>query len=241
MVTSVGNNSVQPSAASYSYTSDQLLAGPLQIEVDTVTITGAAALKRGTVLGRVTLGAVTSAAKSGGNTGNGTCVLDVTTPKIAGAVAGVYTLRCTVAGANAATFRLADPSGRVLGDYAFNGSGANVLIANQIKAVITDGSTDFVVGDGFDITIANSAASVPAIYKKAVKTAFDGSAVPCRVLIDDVDATLADKTGSAYRQAELNFNRLIYDASFSATDIRVAFRDTSLFIHVPAATNTDPT
>lgn len=102
-----------------------------------------------------------SAAKSGGNTGNGTFVLDATTPVQVNARAGIYTLRCTVAGTNSGTFRLVDPLGRVLGDYAFSGSGGTVTVNDQIKGVITDGATDFVVGDGFDVTVTFNTIQLP--------------------------------------------------------------------------------
>src|SRR4051812_2597763 len=83
-----------------------------------VTIKQSAALVRGSMLGKITLGAATSAAKAGGNTGNGTLVLDVTTPILANANrtgAGVYTVRCTIAGTNSATFVVVDPLGVSLG------------------------------------------------------------------------------------------------------------------------------
>ena len=54
-VTPFGNNPQVPGAYDYTYVPDQLIAGDLKIVTDGgATITGAAALKRGTVLGRVT-------------------------------------------------------------------------------------------------------------------------------------------------------------------------------------------
>ena len=53
-VTSYGDNAQIPGAYDYAYVPDQLIAGNLKIVTDSVTITGAAALKRGTVLGKVT-------------------------------------------------------------------------------------------------------------------------------------------------------------------------------------------
>ena len=66
---------------------------------------GQSNVPRGAVLGKITLGALTSAAKSGGNTGNGTITLDPTTPILANANKGgpgVYTVRCVTAGTNSA-------------------------------------------------------------------------------------------------------------------------------------------
>src|ERR1017187_4156930 len=113
-------------------------------------LSGQGVLKRGTVLGQVLLGAASSAAKGGGNTGNGTNTLDVTTPILAGAKKGVYTARFVVAATNNGSFVVTDPDGLVIGEVVMSG-GAGAF-ANHIKFAISDGSTDFIVGDGFDIT-----------------------------------------------------------------------------------------
>lgn len=95
------------------------------------------------VLGKITLGAITTAAKSGGNTGNGT--ISAVTALAAGAKVGVYKLRFTAA----TTWNLVDPDGFEIG------SGANsVANANDLAFTTTAGGTAFVAGDGFDITVA---------------------------------------------------------------------------------------
>ncbi len=90
-----------------------------------------------------------SAAAHAGGTGNGTITMDVTTPLLTNAQSGVYTAKCITAATNGGTFRVADPHGNVLGDVA-----VGATFANQVKFVIADGSTDFIVGDQFDITVA---------------------------------------------------------------------------------------
>lgn len=102
-----------------------------------------------------------SASKSGGNTGNGTLVLDATSPVQPNAIAGAYTINCITASTNAATFRVSDPMGRVLGDVSFSGSGASATFNDQIKFAVTDGSTDFVVGDGFVVTVVANTLAIP--------------------------------------------------------------------------------
>jgi len=131
-------------------------------------------VKIGTPLGRIELGAASSAAKSGGNTANsGTFVLDATTPVLAGAESGVYTLRCITAATNGGVFRLEDPRGRVLGDFAITGgAGGTVTVNDKIKGVLTDGTADFVVGDGFDITVAAGSGKLVVLAPAAL----DGSA-----------------------------------------------------------------
>lgn len=193
-----------------------------------VTIAQAnAAMVRGTVLGRKRIGTASSAAKGGGNTGNGTFVLDGSTPELVNVDSGVYTLRCTVAGTNSATFRLSDPKGRVLGDYAFSGSGATVTTGDQINGVITDGATDFVVGDGFDITVA----SVDK-YIESVATANDGSQIPSAILAADIDTTGGDVVGPAYFAGEFAGEMLTMDASWSMTTLEAAFRQNDIPIYV---------
>ena len=49
-VTPVGNNPFQPGMVSETYIPDQLIAGDLKIVTDSVTISGTAALKRGTLM-----------------------------------------------------------------------------------------------------------------------------------------------------------------------------------------------
>lgn len=136
----------------------------------------------GTVLGKTSLGAATSAAKSGGNTGNGALTLDATTPVKSGGKVGKYAVRLIAAAANAGTFRVSDPSGVVLGDVA-----VGATFDDQIKFATADGSTDFALGDGFDITIAPGAGTM----KQLNLTGNDGTEIAAAILLDTVDASVA--------------------------------------------------
>jgi Bacteriophage lambda head decoration protein D len=169
-------------------------------------------LAAGTVLGIIGLATPTSAAKGGGNTGNGTFVLDATTPLLANAQAGIYTFRATAAGTNTATFRVTDPKGNVLGDATFNGSGASVTFADQIKAVITDGATDFVVGDGFDVTVGLGSGKVTQLNLAA----FDGSQNAACVLAAPTNAAAGDLACVVMARAcELNSNEIVWPGGFT--------------------------
>ena len=64
-VTPVGNNPSWPYQTSETYIPDQLIAGDLKLVTDTVTVGGAQVLRRGTVLGASSAGAM---AASGGKT-----------------------------------------------------------------------------------------------------------------------------------------------------------------------------
>lgn len=273
------------SLGTQSFTNDIYVPGfPMQ-EIPGVTIiSGQASLTRGTMLGLITSGGVTSAAKSGGNTGNGVLTLDATTPKLTGSTPGVYQVRCIggllsaaktdvtgsgkgaitlaspaygadakvgvykivfiepatnlgnfqvedpdgiiigtgVAGSafdsthvkftiadgstdfaagdtglititqsvesNKGTFSVTDPDGNTLGTYV---AGA-AAFATQVKFTIADGSTDFVVGDGFDITVA----AAPGKYKKYDSTAVDQEFAG--ILGCDTDATSGDEVAFMY-------------------------------------------
>lgn len=239
-VNTVGDNPFQPGITAELYNPDQLIAGNLKIVTKDIVVAkvgAGAVIKRGTVLGKITLGAATSAAKQGGNTGTGTFVLDVTTPVLANATAGVYTLRNILAAANAGTFRLTDPKGVVLGDFLITGgAGGSVTVNDRIKGVITDGGTDFILGDGFDVTIAAGSGK----YVPAVATALDGSQVPDGILVDQVDTTVADSNGGLYQTGEFNGSRLFYDVSFTLAQITDALRPLGIFIKT-AISSANPT
>lgn len=148
---------------------------------ETVTVLGGQNLPLGTVIGKATLGAATTAAAGGGaggaNTGNGTITMDATTPLLAGAQVGRYVAKCTAAASNSGTFRVSDPKGNVLGDVA-----VGTAFANQIKFTIADGSVDFVVGDGFSITVAAGTGKVRGLNL----TGLDGTQHAYGVLLKDV-------------------------------------------------------
>lgn len=169
-------------------------------------LSGAGVLGIGSVLGKITKGAASSAAKAGGNTGNGALTLDATTPVLAKGKVGVYTVRCITAAANGGTFRVTDPDGLVLGDVA-----VGATFQNGIKFAIADGAADFVVGDGFDITVAAGSSK----YVLSPETANDGSDVAVAVLLERVDATSADKSAvvAVRGPAELSRHGLVWHST----------------------------
>jgi hypothetical protein len=125
----------------------------------------------GSPLGAIVSATVASAAKAGGNTGTGTLVVDATTPALSRAEAGVYTVRCVTAIASGGEFEVVDPIGVSLGPVnAVTGGGAT--FADRVKFVITaNAGTNFVVGDGFDITVS----AVTGKLVNLVPGAADGS------------------------------------------------------------------
>jgi hypothetical protein len=103
---------------------------------------------------RPALRIATSTAKPGGNTGNGTCEVIMTSTTASAACVGTYQVRCVIASAAQRTIRLIAPSGRVVMDRDIvGGAGSSTMFVEELNLKITDGSTIFHVGDGFDVEV----------------------------------------------------------------------------------------
>lgn len=214
------DNPFAPRIVTDAYVPDQLIAGQLQLVTDTVTITGAAAFKRGTVMGQITVGAATAAAKAGGNTGNGTISAVTRAP---GAKTGVYTVRFTAA----TKFTVEDPDGFVLSVDGATGT----AFADDLGFTITAGGTAFVAGDGFDITVAAGSGK----YTIATAAATDGSATPVAILTDDVDVTDTDKLGGIYRMGQFNGNALTLGAGITLAAAKDALARRNCYVSTPVS------
>ena len=161
-----------------------------QYSRDVVTVLAGSGAERallsGMVLGRITKGAATGAAVAG-NTGNGT----ITAAPTVGAVAkpGVYRLTCIEPAADAGKFTVEDPDGILIGIAT-----VGVEFTTHLTFTIADGSTDFVAGDSFTITVAAGSAKVKQIDFSAT----DGSDQACGLLLVDTTAPDgADKSAVA--------------------------------------------
>lgn len=140
----------------------------------------------GMVLAKIIAGAAAAVAKVG-NTGNGVLTLDAASPILHRAVPGIYTLVCIAALANAGTFRVYAPNGAVLGDVTVGGA----AFANQVHFTIADGAIDFVVGDTFEITVAEGSGK----YQQLDPAGVGGAEVAAAIGYEEVDATLAEAQG----------------------------------------------
>lgn len=166
---------------------------------ETITVVSGQDLLAGTVLGKITYGAA-SAAAFAGNTGNG--AMGAVTAG-AGAKVGVYKLTIVEPATNAGAFIVEDPDGIIVGTgnvaAAFSGGGLSFTLA--------DGATDFVAGDGFNITVAAGSGK----YKKYDPANTDGSQTAVAVLLADCDASAADKSAVALvRDAEIVEDALVW-------------------------------
>lgn len=206
---------------------DALIAGHLPLLSEKGSLLEDETAVRGSVLGKVTIDAAASAAKSGGNTGNGTFVLDATTPILAGARSGIYTLRVIdVPTTHGSIWELVGPDGVSLGNPVVAGSGGTKTVANQIKGVLTDGGTDWIVGDGFDITITAGA----GVYRVATSAAVDGSAVPCGIAAHAADAVGGDVDVLVYTRGDFNAAALDFGTGHDADSVREALRAVGIYL-----------
>lgn len=232
-VNNAGNNAQQPFNQDNAYLPDQLIAGVAPRVTDNATVLHSATVNsvtpipRGTVMGQITVGGATSAAKSGGNTGTGTLVLDVTTPVQANAKAGVYTVRNIEAVVNGGKFQVINPIGEDLGTVIIPaGAGASVTFNNRIKFVLTDGGTDFIVGDGFDITVAAGSGK----WIPSVATATDGSQIPSAILADICDPSAADVNAGIYESGEFNQTAITFDSSWTVATLKPLLRALNIYL-----------
>lgn len=210
-----------------AYVPDRLIAHDADDLIsDQITLITGQNLARGSLLGKITIGAAVAAAKGGGNTGNGTLVMDVVTPILVGCQVGVYQVRCVEAVANGGKFTVVGPDGKLVGYIIIPaGAGNNIAFADQIKFVLTDGAADFIVGDGFDVTVAAGSGK----YTLSLAAAVDGSATPDAVLSEDTDATLADKLTVAYKAGCFNSNAMTFGAGQTAANTKDALRAKGIY------------
>lgn len=179
-----------------------------------VVKSGSGVVATGLVLGEIVSATATSAAKAGGNTGNGALTLDATTPVLVNAKPGVYAVRCIAAAANGGTFRVEDPDGAVIGDVA-----VAATFADGVKFAIADGAADFIAGDGFDITVhTRTSKYVPLNFAGT-----DGSQVAAAILLNGADATSADvETAVLIERAQIIPNQITWPGGATSTQKAIA-------------------
>lgn len=212
---------------SFTYTPEDLIAGtfPIRTGIESL-LRGSGTLVRGTVLGKVGIGSVTTAvpAAPNANTGDGTITMDTTTPTLAGAQVGVYKAVCTTEALGSGTFRVYDPSGVVLGDVV-----VAATFANQIKFVIGAGTADWDVGDTISITVKAGS----GYLVKSLAAATDGSQVPYCILADNYTLAAAAETSAVvYKTGDFNQEALTYGTGHTAATVKAALEDRNIYLHL---------
>jgi hypothetical protein len=207
-----------------TFTPDNLvISGLPQITEDKTLKVSAGALVRGTVMGKITKGAVAAAVAAGGgtagaNTGAGTCVIDATTPLLAGGKPGTYHVQFTAATA----FYVIGPDGNVIGSAAALGT-----FAKQIKFVLANSGTAHVAGDGWDIAVAAGSGQIAAYDS----TAIDGTEEPDSILLEDVADVAATQAALVALSGEFSSGALVFAHSGdTAAAIKDKLRDKNIYI-----------
>lgn len=193
-----------------TYTPDKLLAGDAQKAQtkEVVILTGASInLARGTVLGKITIGAVpTTGTAAGGNTGTGamTGVAGKRRTKV-----GVYTITCQQAIANGGLFKVVNPEGKIIG-YANVGA---AFVSDELNFSIAD-ATDFVAGDSFTVTVPAGSGKYAIVDKDNI----DGTGVAVGILAEAADARSADVETIMYHTGVFNKDALVVGATDTVAD-----------------------
>jgi len=176
----------------------QLVASDVHEQKPVTIISGAGVLLRGAVLGLIKKALGTPAA-GGGNTGDGT-IGSVTLGK--NAQIGDYALTCIAAAANGGTFKVIAPDGIRLDD-------AEVGVAytsGHVNFTISDGDTDFVVGDSFTVPVEPGSHK----YEELDPAGVTGIQQARTILLEDVDASSADAAAQAYFTGTYRLDDLVW-------------------------------
>lgn len=215
----LGDNAQVPGAYSAHYTPDQLIIDPRTLVSEPILL-GAGTYKRGAVLGLQSAYPIAAAAGAT-NTGNGTA--GALTTSLTSQI-GDYVLTAT----SDTVFALVDPQGNALGDVT-----VGTAFAGEIGVTVTAGTTAFVAGDTFTLTVSDAV----GVFVACVKTATDGSADPVAILSDDVTATSTVSAG-AYVAGEFNGASLSYDSGWNPALLFASLRKVG--IHAKASVSAAP-
>lgn len=167
---------------------------------ESVTFATTAPASAGAVLGRVTAGAVTTAAQSG-NTGNATVG---TVTRGVNVKPGVYNVEFI----SATEFLLLDPAGLVVGNGQ---TGSAFSDGAHLSFTITAGATPMVAGDGFTLTVAAGSGN----YVTYNASGTDGSATIVGILCENKPSSYSGPATVILRSAEVKKNKLVYTGTES--------------------------
>lgn len=130
-----------------------------ETSLENVTVLSGQNLKAGAVVGRVKLGIGRISVPAVVGTGNGVASLVFAGPDVQ---LGSYVMTCTAAVADGGVFSLTNPAGKALPAFTMTpgSGGATVYTGREINFTITDGSSDFIVGDVFTFIVSTTAPTV---------------------------------------------------------------------------------
>jgi hypothetical protein len=201
-----------------------VLLGNNLFKDELLTFAGAATVVEGTILARKAVADAIVAAADVGNTGDGTTTLAavVTGPVVP--LVGAYNLENVEAVVNGGVFKLEDPNGALIAERLTMTVGAGAATAFTVGGMtftITDGATDFALGDKFSLTVAVDGKMVP--YAIA---GLGGAQIPKAVISYDVVAAGAgDEPCRPAISGEVRKEKLIIDLDGDGSNITDAILD----------------
>lgn len=179
-----------------------------------IEIAASQTIADGQLLGQVTTGALSAVAVAGaGNTGNG--VMGAVTVD-AGAPEGEYNLLIIEPGSNAGAFAIERPDGVI------DGHGAVAAAYNGlVNFTLADGSTDFVAGDSFIITVTAADATAQDQFKVWNPAATDGTQIVAGLAYGAVETGVGEtqRAVGVTRDAEANGNLLVFPDAEDAEEV----------------------
>lgn len=183
----------------------------------------AAVLAKFTVMGKSLSAVPTTGTADVGNTGDGTVTAVSKIQDGKAAIVGNYVLEVVTAVANGGVFKLTDPHGNILANAITMTPGAGAATIFEVaglKFTITDGATDFIVGDKFNIVVTSVAKWNPLKASKtdgaqSVGGVYIGDEILAATLVagDVVNSVLI--TGDCY----IDKNQLILENSLALDSI----------------------
>lgn len=186
---------------------------------------GADTYVEGTILARKQVADAITVTADVGNTGDGTVTLATVAAGETIPLVGSYNLEVTTAVVNGGILKLEDPNGNIVASDLVMTVGAGVATVFTVAGMtftVTDGATDFIVGDKFALAVAADGDAV--IF---AEDGVGGAQVPSMVLTYEiVSAGVADVAARALVAGQVRREKLVIDAGGTVTDRIVdALRD----------------
>lgn len=188
---------------------------------EVVTIKSGADLAIGTVLGKISVGALTAVGAAGVPAPAAATI--TASPTAVGAKVGVHRFVCVIGGSTTASkWEHEDPDGETVGvatgDTAYSGGGLGLTI--------TDAGADPVAGVAFTVTVTAAAGS--GKYAALTPAAVDGSQHAAAVLLTTAaaaSADVADMLALVRGPAGLAEDHVVWPAGISAGDKATAIAE----------------
>ena len=178
---------------------------------------GADTYVEGTILARKQVADAIAAVADVGNTGDGTFTAGAVIAGDVVPLVGAYNLECITAATHGGVFKLEDPNGNIIANNLIMTAGAGlatIFSVGGLTITVTDGATDFIVGDKAALTVV--------VDGDVVIFAVDGlggAQIPSMVLTYKAVATgVEDQAQRAMVSGQVRREKLVIDAGGSITD-----------------------